>query len=127
LALTAVVLASCAEYSADYDGNHDVITIDVRSFDEFQSGHLPGAISVPLEQLAEQIRQIAPDFGQAIAVYCRSGARSAVALTLLIEMGYTNVSDLGGVISKSLFNISIPASFRRIYRIQTFAQNLQKF
>jgi len=77
----------------------DVILIDVRSEREFNGGHIPGAINIPLGQLQTEIQQIATDKSQDIVVYCQTGNRSNQALGLLNNMGYENVENLGGIIA----------------------------
>lgn len=72
------------------------IWIDVRTPEEFQSGHIDGAVNIPVEQIAEKIAQAAPDKNAPINVYCRSGRRSEIALQELQKMGYTQVSNQGG-------------------------------
>jgi rhodanese-related sulfurtransferase len=68
--------------------------VDVRSKDEYQAGHIDGAINVPVDDVAEH------DFGakdKTLIVYCGSGARSARAAQKLVEHGYTDVNDLGAM------------------------------
>ena len=79
-----------------YDGNPRLI--DVRTKEEYDSGHLDGAINIPYETVVETIqdmRSVAPD--TPIIVYCRSGNRSGQAFTSLKNAGYTNVYDLGAM------------------------------
>lgn len=76
--------------------NPTALLIDVRSADEFATGHLHRAINIPHEQIGQQITQLTNDKDQTIYVYCRSGRRSALAKTVLNELGYKNVEDLGG-------------------------------
>ena len=72
--------------------------IDVRSQQEYQEGHAPGAINIPLEQLASGIQTVSGlKKNSRILVYCRSGRRSAQAVTLLKARGYTQVSDGGAL------------------------------
>lgn len=71
--------------------------IDVRSPAEFASGHVDEAISIPLELLSREISKAAPDKDAPIIVYCLSGGRSASARSQLIEMGYRQVFNGGGV------------------------------
>ena len=78
--------------------SRDVLLIDVREPAEFASGHIPGAINVPLDILPDEISRLVPDLTQEIVVYCRSGARSRSAMRFLEEMGYTNITDLGGIL-----------------------------
>lgn len=70
--------------------------IDVRTPGEYAQGHLEGAINVPLDVIARQIARHAPDKSAPIALYCRSGRRSAMAQDILLELGYTNVTNKGG-------------------------------
>lgn len=73
------------------------VLLDVRTLEEFEGGHIQGAVSVPLDDLPEIIIQLVPNFNWPISVYCRSGVRSRAAIILLTGMGYTNVTDLGGI------------------------------
>lgn len=70
--------------------------IDVRTPAEYASGHLPGAINIPLDVIEQRIAQHAPDKHAPIALYCRSGRRSGLARDILLKMGYTRVSNEGG-------------------------------
>ncbi len=75
----------------------DILLVDVRTVDEFEDGHLEGAINVPLVELTNHLDML-PDPGQKMVVYCGSGHRSAMAMVLLNLLGYENaVSLLGGV------------------------------
>ena len=78
--------------------SEDVVIIDVRDPQEFQQGHIPGAILLPLDQLEDEIAYLIAAYDQIINVYCRSGRRSAIAAEILHDMGYTAVYDLGGII-----------------------------
>ncbi len=70
--------------------------IDVREADEWQEGHLPGAVHVPRGHLESRIEAVAPDRAQPVVLYCASGNRSAFAAKTLQELGYTNVHNLVG-------------------------------
>jgi molybdopterin/thiamine biosynthesis adenylyltransferase/rhodanese-related sulfurtransferase len=70
--------------------------VDVRERDEWQEGHIPGAVHVPRGNLESRIEQAVPDRDRAIVVYCASGSRSAFAAKTLEELGYTNVTSLAG-------------------------------
>ena len=75
----------------------DYILLDVRRADEFEEGHIPGAINIPNESIgAEEIEEL-PDKNQNIYVYCRSGNRSKQASARLAELGYTNIIEFGGI------------------------------
>lgn len=75
----------------------DAILLDVRSESEYNEGHIPNAILLNVSDVENKIKDISTDYDQAIIVYCRSGNRSAKAAQTLIDMGYHNVYDLGGI------------------------------
>jgi len=77
----------------------DVIILDVRTEEEYNSGHIQNAILIPHGEIRERAESELPDKNQVILVYCRSGARSETAARALIDMGYTNVYDFGGIIN----------------------------
>ena len=73
------------------------IILDVRTPEEFAQGHIPNAINIPNETIGtEQIPQL-PNKKQVIFVYCRSGNRSKQAAEKLVQLGYTNVVEFGGI------------------------------
>ena len=72
------------------------IWIDVRSVEEFNSGHLQNAINIPHDQIIEGIKTVSSDKNAPINLYCRSGRRAEVALNELKKAGYTNVTNHGG-------------------------------
>src|SRR6478735_10286574 len=72
------------------------LLVDVREQDEWQEGHLPGAIHVPRGNLESRIEALAPDKSREIVAYCAVGARSAFAAKALAELGYDNASSLAG-------------------------------
>jgi len=74
------------------------IIVDVRRQDEFDDGHIPGAICIPNESIDDVPPQELPDLNQVILVYCRSGRRSKEAAQKLFDMGYTRVYEFGGII-----------------------------
>ncbi|HMN13089.1 MAG TPA: rhodanese-like domain-containing protein [Bellilinea sp.] len=73
------------------------ILIDVRTPEEYQTGHLPGALLLPVDQIAQEIQSVVPDKDTPVMVYCRSGNRSATAAKALDKLGYTVIFDLGGI------------------------------
>ncbi len=75
------------------------IIIDVRRQDEYDSGHIPGAILIPNESIGNKQPEELPDLDQVILVYCRSGNRSKQAAQKLFDMGYTNIYEFGGIIN----------------------------
>ena len=74
------------------------IILDVREQDEFDAGHIPGAILIPYTQIDEKAKDMLPDKDQLILVYCRSGRRSKIAADSLVELGYINIKEFGGII-----------------------------
>ena len=73
------------------------VLIDVRSAEEFASGHLQGAVNIPHDRIVEEIGAVAPDKSARIILYCRSGRRADTALNALKAAGYENVSNYGGL------------------------------
>jgi sulfur-carrier protein adenylyltransferase/sulfurtransferase len=80
--------------SVDLDG--DAVLVDVRRFDEWEQGHIPGAIHIPRGSLESRIEGLVPDRDATIVVYCASGERSAFGAKSLAELGYEHVSSLAG-------------------------------
>ena len=70
--------------------------IDVRTLQEYEAGHLEGAINIPHQEIGSRIAEVAPDRNQPVKLYCRSGRRSGIAEKTLSELGYTNLSNEGG-------------------------------
>jgi len=77
----------------------NILIVDVRSQAEFETGHIEGAIVLPDSDIRGKAAQIIPSKDQIILVYCRSGARSQAAARTLIDMGYQQVYDFGGIIN----------------------------
>ncbi|NLT12537.1 MAG: rhodanese-like domain-containing protein [Clostridiaceae bacterium] len=73
------------------------ILVDVRTEDEFNQGHIEGALLLPYDRINTLASTLIPDTSSRILLYCRSGRRSALAAEALIDMGYTNVYDFGGI------------------------------
>ena len=89
---------SAADAKARMDSGDTIIILDVRTQEEYDAGHIPGAILVPNETIVDKQPKLLPDLDAEILVYCRSGNRSAQAAKKLIAIGYTNVVDFGGII-----------------------------
>lgn len=85
------------EAKARLDANEAIILLDVRTQEEFDEGHIPGAVCLPNELITADM-PVAFDKDAEILVYCRSGRRSAEAAEKLAAMGYTNVADFGGIL-----------------------------
>ncbi len=73
------------------------VILDVRRQDEFDAGHIPGAILIPNESIDTTPPKELPDFNQIILIYCRSGNRSKQAAQKLFDMGYTRIYEFGGI------------------------------
>jgi len=80
------------------DTEEGYIILDVREQEEYDAGHIPGAILIPYTQIAEKAEEVLTDKDQLILVYCRSGRRSKIAAEALAELGYTNIKEFGGII-----------------------------
>lgn len=80
------------------DSEDKYIILDVREQDEYDSGHIPGAILIPYTDIESKAEEILPDKDMQILVYCRSGRRSKIAAETLSELGYTNIKEFGGII-----------------------------
>lgn len=76
------------------DAKENVVLLDVRTLDEYQRGHIPQSVHVPIDQLASMIDKIVPNKSQKIYAYCLSGSRSSVAVDWLIQQGYTKAFDV---------------------------------
>ncbi len=75
-----------------------VTIVDVRRADEYNAGHIPFAILVPNETIAEEAENALPDKNAVLLIYCRSGRRSKEAAEILVSLGYQNVYDFGGIL-----------------------------
>lgn len=97
-AKTGVYQKITAEEAHEMMQNEDVVIVDVRTEEEFRQGHIPNAVLIPNETILFEDPKELPDKSAKILVYCRSGRRSRDAAEKLIEMGYTDVYDFGGII-----------------------------
>ena len=80
------------------DYEKDYIIIDARTDEEFNEGHIEGAILIPEYEIGDRAGNELPDKEQLILVYCRSGRRSKIAAQALADLGYINVKEFGGII-----------------------------
>ena len=80
------------------DNETGYIIIDARTQEEFDEGHIEGAIMIPEYEISQRAEKELPDKEQLILVYCRSGRRSKIASQALADLGYTNVKEFGGII-----------------------------
>ena len=84
-----------AKMMMEADDGH--VIVDVRRQDEYDAGHIPGAILIPNETITDARPEQLPELDQVILIYCRSGNRSKQAAQKLFDMGYTNVYEFGGI------------------------------
>lgn len=108
--LVAILLVSCANSQEVYmnitpetakqimDASKDYVILDVRTQEEFDQAHIPGAILIPNDQISAEAERVLVDKNQLILVYCRSGRRSKLAAEELVKLGYTNIKEFGGII-----------------------------
>ena len=80
------------------DSEEGYIILDVQTQEEYDQGHIPGATQISHEEIAEKAEEVLTDKDQLILVYCRSGRRSKIAAEALVELGYTNIKEFGGII-----------------------------
>ena len=80
------------------DTEEGYIILDARTQEEYDEGHIPGAIVIFHEEITEKAEEVLTDKDQLILVYCRSGRRSKIAAEALVELGYTNIKEFGGII-----------------------------
>ena len=115
LLIVTMILSGCAstdtgqgyrqitmkEASTMMEEESDYIIVDVRTKEEYAEKHIPNAINIPNELIGTEEIEELPDKNQTIYVYCRSGNRSKQASQKLVELGYTNVIEFGGIIDYS--------------------------
>ena len=89
---------SAEEAKQIMDSEEGYIILDVRTQEEYGQGHIPGAILIPDTQIKAKAEEVLTDRDQMILVYCRSGRRSELAAEALVELGYTNIKEFGGII-----------------------------
>ena len=110
LLLPVLMLSACTAEEAGYlnitadeakrimDTQEGYIILDVRTQQEYEQLRIPGAILIPDDEIRERALTELPDKDQLILVYCRSGRRSKLAAEILVELGYTNIREFGGII-----------------------------
>ena len=115
LLLAAILLTACGqtngnEQEAMYvnitaqeaktimDNEEGYVILDTRTREEYDQGHIPGAIQISHDEIMEKAEEVLTDKDQLILVYCRSGRRSKIAAEALVELGYTNIKEFGGII-----------------------------
>ena len=89
---------SAKEAKAYLDANPSIIIVDVRTFEEFETGYIKDALLIPHTELEKNAEKLLPDKTKTIFIYCRSGRRSAFSAKILSDLGYESVFDFGGII-----------------------------
>ncbi len=109
LVMALFMLAGCGKSEISYrrvdmkeamsrmEKEKDYVILDVRTREEFNQGHIPGAICIPNETIGKTPVPELPNLDQLIFVYCRSGNRSKQAAGKLAQAGYTNLVEFGGI------------------------------
>ena len=108
LMLMTLFIAACSPASSQLispdnyvtqfrDSSVEHILIDVRTVEEYAEGHIAGSVNIPVDYIESRLAEIPSDIP--VVVYCRSGNRSARAATILVENGYSEVYDLGGIMA----------------------------
>lgn len=106
-----LLLTGCSKHAADGSyqeisqeeakemmDNQEVILLDVREQNEYDSGHIPEAVLLPVGTINEDsAAAVIPEKDTVVLVYCRSGNRSKAAASTLAELGYTNIYEFGGI------------------------------
>ncbi len=80
------------------DTEKEYIILDVREQYEYDTGHVPGAILIPYTEIENQAALKLPNKDVLLLIYCRSGRRSKIAAETLVELGYSNIREFGGII-----------------------------
>lgn len=89
---------TAAEAKDIMDREQDYILLDVRTREEYDEGHIPGALLLPDYEIEARAEQELPDKDRMLLIYCRSGRRSKLAAQTLAELGYTSIYEFGGII-----------------------------
>lgn len=86
---------SPADYQSKFGAGSEHLLLDVRTPEEFATGHIHGAVNIPVQSLPDRLNEVPRD--EPIVVYCHSGNRSGQAALFLDQSGYTQIYDLGGI------------------------------
>ena len=80
----------------EYSATNGAVLLDVRTPGEYREGHIPGSQNIPLQSI-DEVDCMIQNISTPIFVYCLSGGRSRQAAAILMQMGYTNVKNIGGI------------------------------
>lgn len=112
-AAAALLVAACTSAPSEAErpaieravADEERLLLDVRSPEEYEAGHLAGAVNVPVDEVGARLDELGAR-DRPVIVYCRSGRRSARAAAALREAGFTQVHDLGGMSNGPAFGLS---------------------
>lgn len=90
---------SVEQVKEDLEEGREFVLLDVRTPEEYEEGHIEGAINIPLKNLSYDVENEIEDKETMIYLYCRSGVRVITAGQILQDLGYENVYNMGGIIS----------------------------
>jgi phage shock protein E len=113
IALALLGAVACSEQAEEIPGNaglpagvpvaaalapvgREMVYVDVRTPEEYASGHITGAINIPYEQMETRWQELAAHKDRPLALYCKSGRRSGLALRLLQARGFSQLQNAGG-------------------------------
>lgn len=88
---------SMKEAQVELEKDKGIVLLDVRSKDEYRTGHIKGSINVPLDSIPSSLAVKVKDKSARIFVYCLSGGRSSQACKWMLQNGYENVTNIGGI------------------------------
>ena len=103
----SVITITSEEAKKMMDQEDSLIIVDVRTQEEYDAGYIEGAVLIPDFDIETKAESLLPDKDATILVYCRSGRRSALAAQKLVELGYQNIYDFGGIIDWN-YDIVLP-------------------
>lgn len=93
-----ITLITAEEAKEMLDGDKTIVLIDVRTLEEYTSGHIEGSILIPHDKIESEIEKVVPNKKTSIIVYCRTGNRTKTATRVLEELGYNSIYDMGGIV-----------------------------
>lgn len=86
-----------AEAKKMLDKDSSIFLLDVRTPEEYEAGHIPKSVLIPVDDLEATVESKLPDKNRVVIVYCRSGRRSALTVEILLKKNYQKVYDMGGI------------------------------
>lgn len=115
---TKEAVARKEESTKEQKNETGLLIVDVRTVQEFSGGAFPGAINIPLDDLMVRRNEFGDDVSREIIVYCASGGRSAYAQRMLLQMGYSNVKNGGGLSQMMANKERITGQTRGVNRVE---------